>query len=143
MDKIAIIYWSSTGNTEQMAQAIADGIKKSGTDCEMFQVSDFPTNRIGEFNKIAFGCPAMGAEELDPDEFEPVFSGLESQLADKKVALFGSFDWGDGEWMRTWQDRITGDKASLFNEEGLTVHLTPDENDLKTCTDFGTNFATA
>ena len=90
MKKIAIIYWSASGNTKQMAMSIASGIKEAGCEYEMFQVTNFPANRINEFSKIAFGCPAMGAEELEQNEFEPVFSSLESSLANKTIALFGS-----------------------------------------------------
>lgn len=143
MGKIAIIYWSSSGNTEQMAHSIAEGIKQAGSDYELFQVSEFPVNRIDEFAKVAFGCSAMGAEELDADEFEPVFSELEPHLANKLVALFGSYDWGDGEWMRTWQERVKNDKASLFDDKGLIVHSTPDEKDKKACNNFGMLFAKA
>ncbi|MDQ0203289.1 flavodoxin [Pectinatus haikarae] len=143
MGKIAIIYWSASGNTEQMAQAIAEGISQTSNDYELFQVSEFPADRIDEFSKIAFGCPAMGAEELEQDEFEPVFSALESKLNDKLIALFGSYDWGDGEWMRLWQDRIKKDNVSLFDDKGLIVHNTPDENDKKTCSTFGMLFAQA
>ena len=89
--KIAVIYWSGTGNTEMMAKAVAEG-----AGAELFSVSDFSGN-IADYDRLAFGCPAMGSEVLEEDEFEPFFTGIESMLSGKKIALFGSYDWGDGE----------------------------------------------
>ena len=111
--KTAVIYWSGTGNTEAMAKAVAEG---AGAEC--FAVSEFSGN-VEDYDAIALGCPAMGAEELEDSEFEPFFAGIEGKLSGKKVALFGSYGWGDGEWMRQWQDRVTGDDATLVNGEGL------------------------
>ncbi|WP_196593578.1 flavodoxin [Pectinatus sottacetonis] len=141
MEKTAVIYWSGTGNTEQMAKAIAEGISDAGNNCEIFEISNFSSERIKEFPKIAFGCPAMGAEELEPSEFEPVFTTLEPFLKNKKIALFGSYDWGDGEWMRLWQERIKDDHALLFDNKGLIVHSSPDDNDINACKIFGTLFS--
>ena len=107
--KIAVIYWSGTGNTEMMAKAVAEG-----AGAELFSVSDFSGN-IADYDRLAFGCPAMGSEVLEEDEFEPFFTGIESMLSGKKIALFGSYDWGDGEWMRTWADRCTAAGAYLYS----------------------------
>lgn len=108
MSKIAVIYWSSTGNTEMMANAIAEG-----AGAELFSVSDFSGN-IADYDKIAFSCPAMGAEVLEENEFEPFFTSVEGSLSGKTIALFGSYGWGDGEWMRNWEERIKADGAALF-----------------------------
>ena len=97
--KAAVIYWSGTGNTEQMANAIAEG-----AGAELFSVSDF-TGDIADYDRIAFGCSAMGDEVLEESEFEPFFTAIEGALSGKTIALFGSYGWGDGEWMRNWEER--------------------------------------
>ena len=129
--KAAVIYWSGTGNTEQMAQAIADA-----AGAELFAVSDF-SGSIADYDRIAFGCSAMGDEVLEEDEFEPFFASIEGDLSGKTIALFGSYGWGDGEWMRQWQDRVTGDGATLVNSEGLIVNETPDDDALASCKALG------
>ena len=132
--KTAVIYWSGTGNTEMMAQAIAEG-----AGAELFRVSDF-TGSIADYDRIAFGCSAMGAEVLEEDEFEPFFTSIEDALSGKTIALFGSYGWGDGEWMRNWEDRVKEDGANLFNGEGLIINETPSDDDLAKCTEFGKDF---
>jgi flavodoxin short chain len=122
--KTAVIYWSGTGNTEAMANAVAEG---AGVDA--VTVSDFSGN-VEEFDALALGCPAMGAEVLEEDEFEPFFTGIESKLSGKKVFLFGSYGWGDGEWMRNWQERVTAAGAELVGDEGYTVNEAPSDDDL-------------
>lgn len=129
--KTAVIFWSGTGNTEIMAQAVAEG-----AGAELFSVSDFKGN-IGDYDAVAFGCPAMGAEVLEDSEFEPFFTGIESQLSGKKVALFGSYGWGDGEWMRNWEEQVKADGAVLVNGEGLIVNETPDDTALEQCKELG------
>ena len=111
--KIAVVYWSSTGNTEAMAQAVAEGARKAGASAELFTATEFDGGKVDAFDAIAFGCPAMGAEELEDSEFAPMFESCESKLSGKKIALFGSYGWGDGEWMRTWEDTCRNDGASL------------------------------
>ena len=122
--KTAVIYWSGTGNTEAMANAVAEG---AGVDA--VTVSDFSGN-VEEFDALALGCPAMGAEVLEEDEFEPFFTGIESKLSGKKIFLFGSYGWGDGEWMRNWQERVTAAGAELIGDEGYTVNEAPSDDDL-------------
>ena len=133
--KIYIVYWSGTGNTEIMAQAVYEGAKNNGGDVELKTVSD---NVIPEDNDVlVFGCPAMGAEELEPDEFEPYFASIEGKLSGKKVGLFGSYDWGDGQWLRTWVERLSASGATVVNGEGLKVQLAPDEAALAECKSLG------
>ena len=127
MSKTAVIYWSGTGNTEMMAKAIAEG---AGAD--LFAVSEFSGN-IADYDRIAFGCAAMGAEVLEEDEFEPFFAAIEGSLSGKTVALFGSYGWGDGEWMRNWEERVKAD--------GLIVNETPSDDDLAKCKEIGENLA--
>lgn len=133
--KAAVIYWSGTGNTEQMAQAIAEG---AGAD--LFAVSDF-SGKLDVYDRVAFGCSAMGDEVLEESEFEPFFAEVEGELSGKTIALFGSYGWGDGQWMRDWVDRAKADGAVVFGDEGLIVNETPSEEDLENCKQFGENFA--
>ncbi|MGN0553418.1 MAG: flavodoxin [Oscillospiraceae bacterium] len=129
--KTAVIYWSGTGNTETMAKSVAEG-----AGAELFSVSEF-SGGIDDYEAIAFGCPAMGAEELEDSEFEPFFSSVESKLSGKKVALFGSYGWGDGEWMRNWEDRVKTAGAVLVNGEGVIANETPSDDDLEKCRELG------
>lgn len=133
--KAAVIYWSGTGNTEQMAQAIADA-----AGAELFAVSDF-SGSIADYDRIAFGCSAMGDEVLEEDEFEPFFASIEGDLSGKAIALFGSYGWGDGEWMREWAERVRNDGAVLVNDEGLIANETPDDAALADCKALGAKLA--
>ncbi len=112
MSKVAIVFWSATGNTETMANCIAEG---AGAAATIVPCADMTPAKLGEFDVVAFGCPAMGAEQLEESEFEPMFAGLEGSLNGKKVALFGSYGWGDGQWMRDWCERAKEDGAVLFS----------------------------
>ena len=132
MSKVAVVFWSATGNTETMANCVAEGANGTIVPC-----SEMNAAKLAEFDAVAFGCPAMGAEQLEESEFEPMFSDLEGSLNGKKIALFGSYGWGDGEWMRQWQDRVTGDDATLVNGEGLIVNETPDDDALASCKALG------
>ena len=122
--KTAVIYWSGTGNTEAMAKAVAEG-----ANAELFEVSEFSGN-IADYDAIAFGCPAMGAEVLEEDTFEPFFTNIEGSLSGKKVLLFGSYGWGDGEWMRNWYDRTKAAGAELIGDEGFIVNEAASDDDL-------------
>jgi len=133
--KIAVIYWSGTGNTEAMANAVAQG-----AGAELYSVSEFKGD-VAEYDRLAFGCPAMGAENLEEGEFEPFFADIEGKLSGKKVALFGSYGWGDGEWMREWSERVKGDGADLVNGEGLIANEAPDDDALAECKALGAKLA--
>jgi len=141
MAKIAVIYWSGTGNTEIMAEAILEGLKAGGAEASLFKVGDFDASTISSYDKIAFGCPAMGAEELEPDEFEPFYASIEGQLSGKDIALFGSYEWAEGEWMKTWQDRAKNSGAKVFKGEGLIIYDKPDDEGVAKCKAFGEDFA--
>lgn len=138
--KAAIIYFSSTGNTEAMANAIAEGAKAAGAEVEVQEVSDASVDAALENEALILGCPAMGDEELD-DEMETFFTELEGKLSGKKVALFGSYDWGDGEWMRKWYDRAKEAGADLLQDEGLIANNEPDDDALAACRDLGAKLA--
>ncbi len=140
MGKIAVIYWSAGGNTEAMEQAIARGISSENVGADVFSVSEFGSKSVNDYEKLALGCPSMGAEILEECEFEPFLSSIEHGLAWEKVALFGCYGWGDGEWMRIWEGRMRGDGCLLF-ETGLIINLTPDDEGIKQCEEFGARFA--
>ena len=129
--KTAVIYWSGTGNTEAMANAVAEGAGVSAV-----AVSDF-SGDIAEYDALALGCPAMGAEELEESEFEPFFASIEGKISGKKIAIFGSYDWGDGEWMRLWADRVKAAGAEVVGGEGLIANNTPDDDALAKCKALG------
>lgn len=129
--KTAVIYWSGTGNTEAMAKAVAEG-----AGAELFTVSEFSGN-VEDYDAVAFGCPAMGAEMLEEDEFEPFFTEIEGRLSGKKVGLFGSYGWGDGEWMRSWETRVESDGAVLVGGEGVIANDAPSDDDLEKCRALG------
>ena len=133
--KTAVIYWSGTGNTEAMAKAIAEG---AGAD--IFTVSEFGGS-VSDYDVIAFGCPAMGAEVLEEEEFEPFFTSVEGSLSGKKVILFGSYGWGDGEWMRNWEERTKKTGAELIDGAGVMVNETPSDDDLAKLKELGARFA--
>ena len=104
MSKTAVIYWSGTGNTEAMAKAVAKGASEAGAAADLFAISDFDSSKLSDYTGFAFGCPAMGSETLEDSEFEPVWDSVKDSLGGKKVVLFGSYGWGDGEWMRNWEE---------------------------------------
>lgn len=137
MSKTVIIYWSGTGNTRTMAEAVFDGAKSVNADTDCFEVSEISAEKAIMYDTLIFGCPAMGAEELEECEFEPFFAELEPNLAEKNVALFGSYGWGDGEWMRTWEKRVCDAGASLIGNEGVISNEMPSDDDLDKCTLLG------
>ena len=134
--KIAVVYWSSTGNTESMAQAVAEGAKKAGAETELFTAAEFDGGKMDGFDAVAFGCPAMGAEELEDTEVAPMFEGCEGKLSGKKIALFGSYGWGDGEWMRTWEETCQSKGANLVCDS-VICQEPPDEAALDACRKLG------
>ena len=136
MNKIAVIYWSGTGNTEEMANAIAEGGKTAASDVALMEVSSFSDNQVEQFDAFAFGCPAMGNEVLEEFEFEPMFEACESKLGSKPVAIFGSYGWGDGEWMREWEARCKNQNINLI-AEGLMYQGSPDDDCLEACRNLG------
>ena len=137
MKKTAVIYWSGTGNTEAMANAVAEGMREAGAECAVWTPADVSADAVKELDAAALGCPAMGAEELEETEFAPMFDALKLALAGKAVGLFGSYGWGDGEWMRNWEERAKNDGATLVGGEGLIVNETPDDEALEKCAALG------
>ena len=133
--KVSIVYWSGTGNTEAMANAIAEGAKNTGAEVELLPVSAASEDVLAS-DALILGCPAMGAEQLEESEFEPFFSAIEGKLAGKKVGLFGSYDWGDGEWMRTWQERVVIAGGNMITD-GIIANNAPDDEALAACKSLG------
>jgi flavodoxin short chain len=140
MQKINIVYWSMTGNTLIMADCIADGAHSAGAEVKSYQVSEISPEAALDCNLLALGCPAMGSEELESGEFEPFFAKLLPNLSNRKLALFGSYGWGDGQWMRDWEDSVRSAGAQLFRE-GLIVQERPNDEAMQKCEDFGAAFA--
>lgn len=143
MSKTAVIYWSGTGNTEAMAIAVAEGAKTDDAEVTCFAVSEISADDAAAYDSLAFGCPAMGDEVLEESEFEPFFAEIESKLSGKNVALFGSYGWGDGEWMREWEKRVIDAGAKLALNEGLIINEAPDEYELNQCIELGKTIAGA
>lgn len=140
MSKVAVVYWSGTGNTQEMALAVSDGAKEKGAEVSLFSAADFNESMVKDFDAIAFGCPAMGAEVLEEDEFEPMFESCKSALSGKKVALFGSYGWGDGEWMRTWEENCAAAGISLA-ADSVICNEAPDEAAVAECKALGAALA--
>ncbi len=136
MSKLAVVFWSGTGNTAAMAQAVEAGAKDAGADVTLLTSDDFTADMVGQFDAIAFGCPAMGAEVLEETSFEPMFSAVENSLSGKKIAVFGSYGWGDGLWMRDWEDRCRAAGANLV-ADGLMANNAPSDSDLDECKSLG------
>lgn len=143
MKKIAVIYWSGTGNTEMMAKAIAEGASEAGVEVNLLNVANARITDVFEADAVALGCPSMGAEVLEEDEMEPFVTSLNSaEINNKPVALFGSYDWGNGEWMKDWEDRMKGYGARLI-QAGLIINLTPDTEALKECKSLGSKLVSS
>ena len=136
MSKVGIIYWSSTGNTEAMAQAVEEGAKAAGADVEIMEVADADVDKALSYDVLALGCPAMGDEELEDSVFQPVFEACEAKLAGKKVALFGSYGWGDGEWMRSWEEKCQNDGVALAIDS-VICNEDPDDEAQAACIELG------
>ncbi len=140
MSKAAVVYWSSTGNTEAMANAVAEGIREAGAEAAMFTAAEFSADMMDDYDAIAFGCPAMGVESLEEGEFEPMFSACKEKLSGKKIALFGSYDWGDGEWMRNW-DADCRECGADMPCDYVICNNTPDDDGLAACRELGKGIA--
>lgn len=106
--KVAVVYWSGTGNTEAMAKLVVSGAESNGNTVELFSCENFNKDLVSNFDAFAFGCPSMGAEELEDGEFLPMWNDVKDSLNGKNIVLFGSFGWGDGEWMENWKSECTG-----------------------------------
>ena len=140
MSKMAVVFWSGTGNTQTMAEAVAAGAKEKGADVSLIEAGSFSADMAADYESIAFGCPAMGDEVLEEDEFEPMFAALEGELRGKKVGLFGSYGWGDGQWMRDWEERCVNAGIDLASDS-VTANDEPDDDALAACRELGAALA--
>ncbi len=131
MSKVAVVYWSGTGHTEAMAQAVAEGAQAA-----LFTASEFDSSTAADYDAIAFGCPSMGVEQLEESEFEPMFEACKPALSGKKIALFGSYGWGDGEWMRTWESDCEA-AGALLACPSVICQEDPGEDTLDACRKLG------
>ena len=136
MSKVAVVYWSGTGNTEAMANEVAEGAKAKGAEVTTLTASEFGSADLATYDAVAFGCPSMGCEELEDTIFEPMFASCESKLQGKKIALFGSYGWGDGEWMQNWEETCKNDGASLACDS-VICNETPDDEAEANCVNLG------
>ena len=136
MSKVAVVFWSSSGNTETMAEAVLEGAKGAGADAEMINCADFNADMVDQYDGIALGCPAMGDEVLEEDEFQPMWDACEGSLEGKKVALFGSYGWGDCEWMRNWEESCKEAGANLVCDS-VICQEEPDDEATDACKALG------
>ena len=141
MSKINIVFWTQGGNTQMMAEAIADGVREAGKEAEVVFVSSITPDALKDEPVFALGCPAMGAEVLEEAEMEPFVAEVEGFALGKKIALFGSYGWGDGEWMRDWESRVVSDGAAVLSGEGIIADNVPDDEVLAECRAAGAKLA--
>ena len=141
MSNIQVVFWSQSGNTEAMANAVADGIRKAGKEADVVFVSDASIDELKSAKVFALGCPAMGAEVLEEGEMEPFVSDLEMSVSGKTIGLFGSYGWGDGQWMRDWVDRMTSAGATVVDGEGVICMGAPDADATAQCEALGARLA--
>ncbi len=135
MSKVAVVFWSGTGNTEAMAGFVADGVAEAGGEADVIQCSDFSADKVEAYDALAFGCPAMGSEELEYDEFQPLWDDVKNNLGTKKVALFGSYEWAEGEWMETW--KADAEEAGVNVVNTLINYDAPDAEGEASCKALG------
>lgn len=140
MSRVAVVYWSGTGNTAAMASSVIDGAKEKGAEVEVFTSANFDASMMDNFDAIAFGCPAMGAEVLEESEFDPMFAECEGKLSGKKIALFGSYGWGSGEWMETWADTCKA-AGAVFACDYVICNGAPDADGVSACKALGAALA--
>ncbi len=141
MDKVVIVYWSGTGNTQAMAEKIGEGVTSEGKEANVIDVSAIKAEELTGLTAFALGCPSMGAEVLEEDVMEPFVAEVEKFAAGKKIGLFGSYGWGDCEWMRDWEERLINAGAEIINGEGITVLNDPDSETLDKCLQLGKDLA--
>ena len=137
MDKIQVVFWTQSGNTQAMAEAIGKGITEAGKEANVVYVGSASLDDLKAANAFALGCPSMGVEVLDEAEMEPFVAEVEGFASGKTIALFGSYGWGDGEWMRNWVERMQAAGATVLNGEGLICQETPDDDAIAECVNLG------
>lgn len=139
MSKVAVVYWTGSGNTEAMAAAVAEGAETKGATVEQILAADFSLSAAEEYDAYAFGCPAMGAEELEDSEFQPMWDEVKGSLGDKKVVLFGSYGWGNGEWMDAWKE--DAEEAGVNVIDSLIINEQTNDDGIAACQALGSQLA--
>lgn len=142
MKELVVIYWSGTGNTESMAQALAEGAKIDDVNVRLMTVGEAKVEDVEKADAVALGCPSMGAEQLEETEMEPFVDSISVVVKGKNLALFGSYGWGNGEWMEEWEERMIGYGASIV-DDCLIINNTPDDEGLEKCKELGETLAKA
>ena len=137
MSKVYVVYWSASGNTQTMAEAVGNGINQAGGEAEVVEVGNFSADTLKDGASFALGCPAMGAEVLEESEMEPFVSEVEAFASGKKIGLFGSYGWGDGQWMSDWVERMKNAGATVVGDAGVICQDTPDDAALSECEELG------
>ena len=140
MDKVTVVYWSQSGNTQAMAEAVGEGIKEAGKEAEVISVDAASVDSLKEDTVFALGCPAMGAEVLEEAEMEPFVTELEAFVSGKKIGLFGSYGWGDGEWMRNWEESCK-EAGAVLTTESVICNDMPDDDGVENCKALGAALA--
>jgi len=140
MSKVAVVYWSSTGNTEEAANLVAEGIRNAGGEADVFTATDFSEDKADEYSVFALGCPAMGDEELEDSEFQPMYDAIKGKLSGKIVALFGTYGWGDGAWMDSWKEDCAGTGAQMPFDPVICQEM-PEGDDAQAFRDLGAKLA--
>ena len=130
---VSVVYWSGTGTTEAMANAVAEGITEAGGEAKLIPVSEANVDELATESAFALGCPSMGVEVLEEEEMEPFVEALEGKVGGKNILLFGSYGWGDGEWMRNWVERMKNAGAFMVEEEGIIANDAPDDEAIEAC----------
>ena len=137
MKEIMIAYWSGTGNTAAMAAILGKGIQDGGATAKVVSVEDIKADDLKDYPVFALGCPSMGNETLEETYMEDFVTEVESFASGKKIGLFGSYGWGDGQWMRDWEERMNAAGATVVNGEGVIAHEAPDAEALEACRSLG------
>ena len=141
MDKIYVVYWSGTGNTATMAEAVGEGITEAGKEAVVIPVAEASVDDLKDAKAFALGCSAMGAEVIEEEEMEPFVADLEGSVSGKQIGLFGSYGWGDGQWMRDWEDRMKDAGAEIVGGEGVIANEAPDDDAVAACKELGKQLA--
>lgn len=141
MNQIMVVYWSQTGNTQVMANAVAEGVREAGKECTVADVSSVSPDILKDTAVFALGCPAMGAEVLEEGEMEPFMEEVDAFAGGRQIGLFGSYGWGDGQWMRDWEERVVNAGGSVVGGQGVVANEAPDEEALAGCRELGKQLA--
>jgi len=126
MKEIMVAYWSGTGNTAAMATILGKGIQDAGAAAKVVSVEDIKADDLKDYPVFALGCPSMGNETLEETVMEDFVTEVESFASGKKIGLFGSYGWGDGEWMRNWVARMEEAGAQVYGGEDAICMNEPD-----------------